>query len=61
MLVGLLALHAPQAGFADTEFYPDRYDKAAVLAFRISWNNEHPDTDDAVAALLAVAEGATRM
>lgn len=76
------ALHAPQAGFAETEFYPDLYDKAAVLACRISWNHplpdgnkraawaclvlfidlndgswndEHPDTDDAVAAMLAVA------
>ena len=76
------ALHAPQAGFGDTEFYPDLYDKAAVLACRISWNhplpdgnkraawaclvlfidlNEgswsdgHPTTDDAVAAMLAVA------
>jgi hypothetical protein len=26
------ALHAPQAGFGDVEFYPDIYDKAAVLA-----------------------------
>ncbi len=24
------ALHAPQAGFGDTDFYPDLYDKAAV-------------------------------
>jgi death-on-curing protein len=24
-------LHAPQAGFGDAEFYPDLYDKAAVL------------------------------
>ena len=76
------ALHAPQAGFGDTDFYPDVYDKAAVLACRIawnhplsdgnkraawaclvlfidlndgSWNDEHPDTDDAVEAMLAVA------
>ena len=76
------ALHAPQAGFADTDFYPDLYDKAAVLACRISWNHplpddnkraawaclvlfidlndgtwndEHPGTDDAVDAMLAVA------
>ena len=26
------ALHAPQAGFGDTDFYPDPYAKAAVLA-----------------------------
>ena len=25
------ALHAPAAGFGDTEFYPDFIDKAAVL------------------------------
>jgi death on curing protein len=37
------ALHAPRAGFADTEFYPDLYDKAAVLACRISWNHPLPD------------------
>ncbi|HVR79824.1 MAG TPA: hypothetical protein VMS99_15715 [Acidimicrobiia bacterium] len=24
------ALHAPQAGFGDNEFYPDIFDKAAV-------------------------------
>jgi death-on-curing protein len=30
------ALHAPQAGFDDTDFYPDVYDKAAVLACRIA-------------------------
>ena len=34
------ALHAPQAGFDDTDFYPDPHDKAAVLACRIAWN--HP-------------------
>jgi len=76
------ALHAPQAGFDDTDFYPDLHDKAAVLACRIawnhplpdgnkraawaclvlfidlnhgSWNEEQPDTDDAVGAMLAVA------
>lgn len=26
------ALHAPAAGFGDTEFYPDFVDKAAVLS-----------------------------
>ena len=76
------ALHAPQAGFGATDFYPDVYDKAGILACRIAWNhplpdgnkraawaclvlfidlndgtwnNEHPDTDDAVEAMLAVA------
>ena len=37
------ALHAPQAGFGDTDFYPDPYDKAAVLACRIAWNHPLPD------------------
>jgi death-on-curing protein len=76
------ALYAPQAGFGDTDFYPDLYDKAAVLACRIAWNHPlpdgnkraawaclvlfidlndgvwndgHPDTDDAVDAVVAVA------
>ena len=35
------ALHAPQAGFGDEDFYPDIYDKAAV--------------EDAVHAMLDVA------
>ena len=33
------ALHAPQAGFGDVEFYPDIYDKAAVLVCRLAWNH----------------------
>ena len=37
------ALHAPQAGFDDTDFYPDVFDKAAVLACRIAWNHPLPD------------------
>ena len=37
------ALHAPQAGFDDTDFYPDIVDKAAVLACRIAWNHPLPD------------------
>ena len=37
------ALHAPQAGFGDEDFYPDLYDKAAVLTCRISWNHPLPD------------------
>lgn len=37
------ALHAPQAGFDDTDFYPNVYDKAAVLACRIAWNHPLPD------------------
>jgi len=52
------ALHAPQAGFGDTDFYPDPFDpdpfdpnpfdpnpfdKAAVLVCRLSWNHPLPD------------------
>jgi death-on-curing protein len=37
------ALYAPQAGFGDTEFYPDVFDKAAVLVCRLAWN--HPLSD----------------
>jgi len=37
------ALHAPQAGFGEEEFYPDPYDKAAVLVCRLAWNHPLPD------------------
>ena len=37
------ALHAPAASFAGDEFYPDLFDKAAVLACRLAWN--HPLVD----------------
>ena len=37
------ALHAPQAGFGEEEFYPDIYDKAAVLVCRLAWNHPLPD------------------
>ena len=37
------ALHAPQAGFGDEDFYPDVFDKAAVLTCRLSWNHPLPD------------------
>lgn len=37
------ALHAPQAGFGDTDFYPDLLVKAAVLCHRISKNHPLPD------------------
>jgi len=30
------ALHAPQAGFGEVDFYPDIYDKAAVLVCRLT-------------------------
>lgn len=37
------ALHAPSAGFGDTDFYPDFVDKAAVLLVRLARN--HPLLD----------------
>jgi death-on-curing protein len=37
------ALHAPQAGFGDEEFYPEFVDKAAVLVVRIARNHPLPD------------------
>lgn len=37
------ALHAPQAGFGEVEFYPDFADKAAVLTVRIAKNYPLPD------------------
>lgn len=43
--IGLLdsALHAPQAGFGDEDFYETTIDKAAVLAVRIARNHPLPD------------------
>ena len=48
--VGLLdsALHAPQAGFGDEEFYPGFVDKAAVLVVRIARNHPLPDGTSAL-------------
>lgn len=37
------ALHAPAAGFDETEFYPDFVDKAAVLIVRLAKNHPLPD------------------
>ena len=37
------ALHAPAAGFGDTEFYPDFVDKAAILVVRLAKNHPLPD------------------
>lgn len=37
------ALHAPRAGFGDDDFYPDMFDKAAVLTCRLAWNHPLPD------------------
>ena len=37
------ALHAPQAGYGDQDFYPNIYDKAAVLCWRLARNHPLPD------------------
>jgi death-on-curing protein len=37
------ALHAPAAGFGDTDLYPDFIDKAAVLVVRLAKNHPLPD------------------
>ena len=37
------ALHAPQAGFGDEDFYADVFDKAAVLCWRLARNHPLPD------------------
>lgn len=37
------ALHAPQAGFGDEDFYPTLIQKAAVLAVRLARNHPLPD------------------
>jgi death on curing protein len=49
--IGLLesALHAPQAGFGDVEFYPDFVDKAAVLVVHIARNHPLPDGNERLA------------
>lgn len=37
------ALHAPAAEFGEQEFYPDLFDKAAVLVCRLARNHPLPD------------------
>ena len=37
------ALHAPAAGFGDTDLYPDFVDKAAGLLVRLAKNHPLPD------------------
>lgn len=43
------ALHAPAAGFGDTEFYPHFAQKAAVLIVRLAKNHPLPDGNKRVA------------
>ncbi len=41
------ALHAPQAGFGELEFYPDFAAQAAVLVVRITKNHPLPRREQA--------------
>jgi death-on-curing protein len=43
------AVHAPSAGFGDTDFYPSLVDKAAVLIVRLAKNHPLPDGNKRVA------------
>jgi death on curing protein len=45
------ALHAPAAGFAGVELYPDVFDKAAVLCVRLARSHPLPDGNKRVAYL----------
>jgi death-on-curing protein len=48
------ALHAPQAGWEETDFYPNFYDKAAVLCSRIARNHPLPDGNKRLAWMCLV-------
>ena len=48
------ALHAPQAGFGDTDFYPSLAEKAAVLCVRIAKNHPLPDGNKRLAWMATV-------
>ncbi len=47
------ALHAPQAGFGDTDFYPTLAEKAAVLCVRLALNHPLPDGNKRLAWITA--------
>ena len=51
------ALHAPQAGFGDVEFYPEFVDKAAVLVVRIAKNHPLPDGNKRLAREYGIVFG----
>ena len=51
------ALHAPQASFGNAEFYPDPYDKAAVLLCRLTWNHPLIDGNKRAAWAALVSRG----
>jgi len=48
------ALHAPQAGFGDTDLYPSLVEKAAVLCVRIAKNHPLPDGNKRLAWMAMV-------
>lgn len=48
------ALHAPQAGFGTTDFYPSLAEKAAVLCVRIARNHPLPDGNKRLAWMATV-------
>jgi death-on-curing protein len=48
------ALHAPQAGFGDEDFYPTLEEKAAVLCFHIARNHPLPDGNKRLAWMSTV-------
>lgn len=48
------ALHAPQAGFGDDDFYSDFFMKAAVLCTRIARNHPLPDGNKRLAWICMV-------
>lgn len=48
------ALHAPQAGFGETDFYPSLVEKAAVLCVRIAMNHPLPDGNKRLAWMATV-------
>jgi death on curing protein len=48
------ALHAPQAGLGDVDFYEDFFSKAAVLCSRISTNHPLPDGNKRLAWMCLV-------
>ncbi len=49
------ALHAPQAGWGEVEFYPDFPMKAAVLLVRLAKNHALPDGNKRTALIAMVA------
>jgi death-on-curing protein len=48
------ALHAPAMSFGGVEFYPDLFDKAAILCVRLARNHPLPDGNKRVAYLALV-------